>query len=292
MDLLLGKTRSAIEPVSITSIPAAEFDADSWPLQPGNYSVLNPRSFIAVLLVGESISMASLFCSAFPSLAVTGTLTTENIGVEYVVKNLISNPFIRHLAIIGRDVAGHRPADAIIKLSANGLDAAQRIIAANGARPVLRNLLKSEVDQFRKQITVHNLMDHTDTNLLQKKIHSLDFLPHQPYEAGLRVQLVETMEAKPAKRLYLDPAGYFIILANRGGENPLRVEHYKNNGTLAHIIEGKDATTICSSLIQQNLVSRLDHAAYLGRELVRAENAIKTGTGYVQDRAPGEINCG
>jgi dihydropteroate synthase len=30
-------------------------------------------------------------------------------------------------------------------------------------------------------------------------------------------------------------------------------------------------------------VSRLDHALYLGRELQKAEQALETGTGYVQD---------
>jgi dihydropteroate synthase len=32
------------------------------------------------------------------------------------------------------------------------------------------------------------------------------------------------------------------------------------------------------------LVSRLDHAAYLGSELAKAEIALKTGKEYIQDR--------
>jgi hypothetical protein len=36
----------------------------------------------------------------------------------------------------------------------------------------------------------------------------------------------------PAKRLQLDPEGYFIILVRKGKENPLYVEHYQNNGRL------------------------------------------------------------
>jgi dihydropteroate synthase len=33
------------------------------------------------------------------------------------------------------------------------------------------------------------------------------------------------------------------------------------------------------------LVTRLDHAAYLGNELAKAEIALKTGKSYVQDNS-------
>ncbi|MEM4524601.1 MAG: DUF4346 domain-containing protein, partial [Archaeoglobaceae archaeon] len=36
-------------------------------------------------------------------------------------------------------------------------------------------------------------------------------------------------------------------------------------------------------------VSRLDHAAYLGRELMKAEIALRLGKNYIQDR---ELNFG
>ena len=68
------------------------------------------------------------------------------------------------------------------------------------------------------------------------------------------------------------------------------MEHYKNSGELAHIIEGGEAATVCATLTDMGLVSRLDHAAYLGRELARAENAIRAGVPYIQDRAQGEVS--
>ena len=49
---------------------------------------------------------------------------------------------------------------------------------------------------------------------------------------------------------------------------------------------GEDET---SRIIERNLLSRLDHAAYLGRELARAERSLETGELYVQDRASGEV---
>jgi tetrahydromethanopterin S-methyltransferase subunit A len=43
-----------------------------------------------------------------------------------------------------------------------------------------------------------------------------------------------------------------------------------------------------ATLLRARLVSRLDHSAYLSRELTRAEHALRTGGDYVQDRAPGD----
>jgi len=41
--------------------------------------------------------------------------------------------------------------------------------------------------------------------------------------------------------------------------------------------------------VDRGLITTLDHAAYLGRELTRAEFAIKTGATYIQDAALGEV---
>jgi tetrahydromethanopterin S-methyltransferase subunit A len=38
--------------------------------------------------------------------------------------------------------------------------------------------------------------------------------------------------------------------------------------------------------VDRGLLSRLDHAAYLGRELARAEQALAAGQPFIQDAAP------
>ena len=38
--------------------------------------------------------------------------------------------------------------------------------------------------------------------------------------------------------------------------------------------------------IDQGPISRLDHAAYLGRELARAEESLRSGEPFIQDAAP------
>ncbi|MBO6105062.1 MAG: DUF4346 domain-containing protein, partial [Methanobrevibacter sp.] len=47
--------------------------------------------------------------------------------------------------------------------------------------------------------------------------------------------------------------------------------------------EGKTASEIYEEIIEKGLVTRLDHAAYLGKELEKAEIAMLTGKEYVQD---------
>jgi tetrahydromethanopterin S-methyltransferase subunit A len=191
--------------------------------------------------------------------------------------------------IIGQEISGHRPGDAMINLKNKGIDINQKIVDASGARPILRNTLPQEIAQFRKQITIHEFLHCGDINTLKKEIRSLNSLDSVPYEHGLYVRLVDVIMAEPAKRLQLDQEGYFIILVRKGKINPLYVEHYKNNGRLLHIIEGKDAVTICSTIITMQLVSRIDHAAYIGRELAKAENSLYNNTRYIQDKAQGEI---
>jgi tetrahydromethanopterin S-methyltransferase subunit A len=66
----------------------------------------------------------------------------------------------------------------------------------------------------------------------------------------------------------------------------LSLEHYTNDGWLGALVEGHTAAELYTPAVERGLVSRLDHAAYLGRELARAEHALAAGTRYVQDGAP------
>jgi dihydropteroate synthase len=49
------------------------------------------------------------------------------------------------------------------------------------------------------------------------------------------------------------------------------------------IIKGKTAEGICSKIVEMGLITRLEHAAYLGSELAKAEIALRIGKEYIQD---------
>jgi dihydropteroate synthase-like protein len=49
-------------------------------------------------------------------------------------------------------------------------------------------------------------------------------------------------------------------------------------------ITGRNATDLYNEIVSRKLLTQLGHAAYLGRELAKAEIALRLGKNYVQDR--------
>ena len=90
--------------------------------------------------------------------ALSGTLQTENIGLEKIVCNVTANPNIRYLVVCGPESPGHLVGDAILKLAANGIDERKRIIGAEAPTPYLFNVPPEAVERFREQITVVDLI--------------------------------------------------------------------------------------------------------------------------------------
>lgn len=63
------------------------------------------------------------------------------------------------------------------------------------------------------------------------------------------------------------------------------MEHYAHDNMLLRIIQGQTAHSLYSTLITHGWVTELSHAAYLGKELTRAELSFNHGFAYVQDGA-------
>ncbi len=80
-------------------------------------------------------------------------------------------------------------------------------------------------------------------------------------------------------RIKLDGAGHFVI--HMEGDM-LLAEHYSYDEKRIRVVEGRDARSIYLTLIRTGWVSRLDHAAYLGKELARAEWSIKRRPGQTR----------
>jgi len=57
------------------------------------------------------------------------------------------------------------------------------------------------------------------------------------------------------------------------------------HGALLRIIEGTTARAIYNTIISNGWVTELSHAAYLGKELVKAELSLQHGIKYIQDGA-------
>lgn len=82
-----------------------------------------------------------------------------------------------------------------------------------------------------------------------------------------------------------DKAGSFKIRVEYGVDvesSKIVVVHFIRTKAQA-VIEGHSAKEVYEEIIRKGLVSRLEHAAYLGSELQKAEIALLTGKEYVQD---------
>jgi len=91
--------------------------------------------------------------------ALAGTLQTENIGIEKIVCNVVSNTNIRYLVVCGPESPGHLVGDAILALAKNGLDEKKRIIGTEAPTPYLFNVRSEFVKRFRDQINLIDLIN-------------------------------------------------------------------------------------------------------------------------------------
>jgi tetrahydromethanopterin S-methyltransferase subunit A len=100
----------------------------------------------------------------------------------------------------------------------------------------------------------------------------------------VRISTVSVIQAKEPAKVEMDKFGYFVIIL-QPEKGIITVEHYSYDNKLQRVIEGKNARSIYWTIIENGWVTQLSHAAYLGRELAKAELSNELGLKYVQDGA-------
>jgi tetrahydromethanopterin S-methyltransferase subunit A len=259
-----------------------------WPPLPGAYRALRYRAPVAVCTLNSDELTERIAASRFPTVAIAGTLHTENLGIERLVANVLADPHIRFLIVCGddgRQVIGHLPGQSLVALAREGLDGDRRIIGARGKRPLLRNLDTAAVDHFRRTVEVVDLIGVSDVERIAAAVEHCAARDPGAAEPFAATRVAAPIAGTVPAKMVSDPAGYFVIFVDRAAKR-LNLEHYRNSGVLTAVIEGRSAPEVYMTAIDRALVSRLDHAAYLGRELARAEHALVTGEVYIQDAAP------
>jgi len=261
---------------------------EGWPPLPGSFTVLRYHASVAVCTLTDESLSKTVVHAAGAEVAIVGTMQTENLGIERLMQNTLSNPNIRFVVLCGADsrqAIGHLPGQSLIALSRSGVDERMRIIGAQGKRPVLRNVSREAVEHFRRTVEIVDLIGETSVPQIldaTKNCASRNPGPAEPF-AGTRS--VATIAGYIPQRMISDPAGYFVIFPDCG-RRLLMLEHYRNDGVLDIVIEGRAPAELYIPAIEKNLISRLDHAAYLGKELARAEQAMLNGGSFEQDAAP------
>jgi dihydropteroate synthase-like protein len=106
----------------------------------------------------------------------------------------------------------------------------------------------------------------------------------EPYDKKMEVGAKVVKASETLEPATLESEGMFKIAIDR--VDKVMVAVYYDSIEMAkpvNVIKGKTAEGVYLKIVAMGLVKRLDHAAYLGSELAKAEIALSTGKEYVQD---------
>ena len=131
----------------------------------GEFTTCDSKSCVAVVLLNTEYVPSD-------KVAIYGPLKTENIGVEKIVANTISNPNIRYLIICGEEIRGHKSGKSLVCLNKNGIDETNRIRDAPGAIPYIENLDKEAIERFQEQMEIIDLIGITNKEEIDKIIEN------------------------------------------------------------------------------------------------------------------------
>ena len=294
-----------------------KISSGSWPPVEGEYTIIDKSAPVAVSTLG-SIKLEEKLVKAKPEgLCIVGKTETENIGIDNIVKNVISNPAISQMIITGKDSVGHQSGKTLLALWEKGVDKDMRVTGSKGRRPILKNVSSMEIKKFRAQVQMIDMIGSENTRSIVKKIkelalkaspvscapscgcHDEPVMMPQPVVIGIKPaaasccgevsddttsQIPRISAKKHGKNIKLDKAGYFVILLSKKNKTIL-VEHYSYDNKLLREIKGKSSRDIYFTIINNKWVTELSHAAYIGKELARAELSIKKDFKFVQDGA-------
>lgn len=260
-----------------------------WPPSPGHFALGNFDSTVAVC----TLSSTALIDQINPAYsAIIGSIQTPNLGLEKIIRNVVSNPRLRYLVLCGKESPIFKVGEALLMLQTNGLDSKGRIIGATGSNAELTNLPPETVETFRRQMEQVDYIGEINPHRLNKAIKELFERQTPAYNSAEARGLIQLhlngenpieMQAHRRSWLELDPLGYFIVNLDRE-KSEIALERYTTDKKLTHIIRGRAADVIYLSAIRENLLSQYEHAAYLGAELAKAETALYNNLSYEQDK--------
>jgi tetrahydromethanopterin S-methyltransferase subunit A len=104
--------------------------------------------------------------------ALSGTLQTENVGLEKIICNVIANPNIRYLVVCGPESPGHFVGETINALYKNGIDENKRIIGTEAPAPFLFNIPVEWIGRFMRQTRLVDLTNEGSPEVIRESIWS------------------------------------------------------------------------------------------------------------------------
>lgn len=151
--------------------------APDYPPEEGCYVRGNDYSPVAVLVILKWIREetppeieALVRVGVESGAALSGTLQTENVGLEKVICNVVANPNIRYLVVCGPESPGHHVGETIVALMQNGVDDRKRIVGTSAQTPYLFNIPIASIERFRRQLTVVDLIDEGRPEMVRQAV--------------------------------------------------------------------------------------------------------------------------
>ncbi|MGV8174111.1 MAG: tetrahydromethanopterin S-methyltransferase subunit A [Methanothrix sp.] len=135
---------------------------DPWPPVRGDYHVGDPLSAVAVVTLTSPMILQGS--------AIFGQCKTENLGIEKIVANVISNCNIRFVIVCGLESKGHLPGNTLLALHKNGIDDQGRIIGSTGAIPFIQNIPLEAICRFQDQVEVIDCIGIVDAEEIERLI--------------------------------------------------------------------------------------------------------------------------
>ena len=178
-----------------------------WPPVPGDFIVGNPEKPVAICTLGKKLDINSDY-------GIIGTCKTENIGIERIIINIISNPAIRFLILAGPEIPGHLTGHTLRALYKNGVDeSSRRIIDAKGAIPYIENVPIEAVERFRTQIELIDMLNNLNVDEIESKNAELNTKNPGVYpESAIWVEF----KVKPKRKAPLLTGGGIDVLPEYG----------------------------------------------------------------------------
>jgi len=130
----------------------------------------NPNSSIAVCTL-SSIDLLKKFVNSkiLNRISIAGRLLSENKGIDSIIEYINKNQKIIVIIVCGKEVLGHKAGHSLFQLHKNGVDKNNRIINSTSPDPYL-TVSKSKIQYFQNNITLVNLINETDFEIILDKI--------------------------------------------------------------------------------------------------------------------------
>jgi tetrahydromethanopterin S-methyltransferase subunit A len=256
-----------------------------WPFVWGRYFVVDETAPVIVVMPDNEALAQDLAALSVRELCMVSASCRNTSDVEKLIRNLDGNLSVHCVLLAGGDDKPHAGFDALSKLLGGSVELTDKAAAlAHAVRGKLKDL---NFEALQKRVRIVDMRTCVDVDKIISAVNRYGAEQIAP-NTGFVVQGHDTTigverviaPTNISYDLQIDKAGEYVVRAEK---KSILVEHYNSKGELLRIVEGTTARDVCLTLIRNGWVSRLDHAAYLGRELTLAETAMHNGERYEQN---------